>query len=71
MVTVPAETPVIKPVPLPAVAMPVLLLTQEPPGVLLANVTELPTHTDDGPVMSAGMGSTEMVRYDVQPEGNV
>ena len=54
MITVPAVTPVTMPELLPTVAIPVLLLLQEPPVVLSLKVVVAPTHTVVVPVIAAG-----------------
>ena len=52
MVALPEVTPVIKPVDVPAVAIAVLLLLQEPPVVESVSVMADPVHTFDGPVIT-------------------
>ena len=52
----PADTPVTNPVPVPTVAVPVLLLLHVPPAVMLDSVTVAPALRAAVPVMAAGDG---------------
>jgi hypothetical protein len=56
----PGATPDTIPV-APTVATLVLLLLQLPPGVVLASVIVLPSHTCDGPVIAEGGANTVTV----------
>jgi hypothetical protein len=71
MVTVPAATPPIAPVPLPAVATAVLLLLQLPPAVASLSVMVSPAHTAVLPVIANGKGKTVNGDAAIQPVGNV
>ena len=51
---VPSAMPVTIPEPVPTVAIALLLLLHEPPGVISINVIVLPIHTLPGPVIGAG-----------------
>ena len=67
MVTVPTETPVTIPLLLPTTAIADELLLHVTPGVVVVRVMEEPTHTDDGPPISAGSGSTVTIAVVEQP----
>ena len=62
----PAETPNTTPVLTPTVATAVLPLLQLPPPASLSVIVEF-THTDDGPLIADGNGSTVSVMTDEQP----
>ena len=70
MLTLPAATPVMTPVP-DAVAIAVLLLLHVPPATVLESVVVNPTQTLLVPVMDAGIGLTVTLVTEVQPAGNV
>ena len=55
---IPKVTPEAIPELLPMPAIPGLLLAQEPPGEVSLNVAVDPWHTNDGPLMAAGVGLT-------------
>ena len=57
MVAVPTLPPETRPVPEPTDAVTSAVL-QEPPDVASANNAEPPTHTNDAPVIPAGVGDT-------------
>jgi len=67
IVGVPADTPVMIPVPAPTVAKPVLLLVHAPPRVVLLNVTVLPTHTFVVPVITGRAALTVAIAVARQP----
>ncbi len=67
IVAEPAATPVTTPVPVPTVAMPVLLLVQIPPPVALDKVVPEPVHTVAVPVTAAGKALTVAVAEAKQP----
>jgi hypothetical protein len=58
MVEVPLVTPQATPVEEPIVATAVLPLIQEPPGVVLLSVVQLPIQAKVAPVIAAGSGLT-------------
>jgi hypothetical protein len=62
----PAETPVTSPDAF-ASAIATLPLSHEPPEVALLSVMELPTHTDVGPVIAAGVSLIVMTLVVKQP----
>jgi hypothetical protein len=62
--------PVIVPDAEPTVAMPVLLLAQVPPPVLLVSVLVAPIHILVVPDMVAGAGLTVATTVDEQPVDN-
>ena len=64
---VPKETPVTIPVPVPAVATPVLLLVHAPPVEASDNAALVPEQIVPAPVIAAGNGSTVTVVAVEQP----
>jgi hypothetical protein len=58
MVATPADTPVIMPLEVPAVAMDAGVLLHVPPGIALASVIVAPSQTSTGPVIAGGSGFT-------------
>ncbi len=70
IVAVPAEIPVTTPVVLPTVATPGALLVHVPPGVASVNVIVEPTHTADGPAITAGNAFTVITLVVEQPPPN-
>ena len=66
IVTVPAPTPVTRPVP-STVAFGVLLLVHNPPPVTSLSCVVNPTHTLVVPVIDEGKGFTVIVLYPVHP----
>jgi len=71
MVRAPADTPVMIPVVLPAVASVVLLLLQVPPVVALLSVVVRPAHTLVVPLIAAGSGLTVNAVVMLQPVASV
>ena len=71
MVTVPAETPVKLPEPVPIVAIAPLLLIQVPPNVPSPNIVDEPTHTLLAPVITPGVRLTVTTWDARQPVPNV
>ena len=67
MVSVPADTVVIEPLPGKTVAIVVLLLLHVPPDVPSVNNIEEPVHTVVGPDMPDGSGLTVIILETVQP----
>ncbi len=63
----PADTPVITPVPAPTVATALLPLTHEPPVVILPKVIVAPTHTGIEPVIADGNGLIVTIAVTEQP----
>jgi hypothetical protein len=60
-VVTPGATPVTTPLPGVTVAIPVKVLVHMPPVVTSESGIVMPTHTEVGPVIGAGAGSTAMV----------
>ena len=58
MVVEPVAIPVTTPVDKPTVAIVDTVLLQLPPPVASVITTELPTHTEEGPDIAAGIGLT-------------
>jgi hypothetical protein len=71
IVTSPVSTPVTIPDEEPTVARAVLLLVHVPPVTVSVSVTDEPTHTVAGPVITVGDGLTFIVVVAVQPAGEV
>jgi hypothetical protein len=70
IVAVPANTPVTTPVVAPTLAMVVGVLLQVIPVVTSLNVMVEPSHTDDGPVIGAGVALTVTITVAWQPPLN-
>ena len=71
MLAVPTTTPVIRPEPDTAVAIPVLALLQLPPAVESDNVAINPAHTFSMPETAAGSGLTVTGVTVIHPVPNV
>ena len=67
IVVVPPDTPVTSPG-LTTVATAVLLLVHVPPKTASLSTISEPSHTEDGPLISAGVGLTVTVVVAIQPK---
>ena len=67
----PGDTGVTKPVALPTVAIPAVVVLQTPPASVFDNVSGIPKHVVSPPVGAEGLGCTVTTLETLQPIPNV